>query len=90
MAHVRFTKNLARLFAGLDSVDVDAATVAEAVSRLSDMYPRLTSYLVDEHGALRRHVNIFVDDVLVQDRSRLSDPLAQDAELYVVQALSGG
>jgi molybdopterin converting factor small subunit len=47
-------------------------------------------YLVDERGRLRKHVNIFIGDAMVRDRAALSDPIADDAEVFIFQALSGG
>ncbi len=52
--------------------------------------PRLRGYLLDDQGSLRRHVALFVDGVQVRDRRGLGDPLQDDSEIYVVQALSGG
>jgi hypothetical protein len=44
----------------------------------------------DERGRLRTHVNIFIDEERVADRARLSDPVAPDARVFILQALSGG
>ena len=90
MARIRFTPNLVRLFPDLRDVEIRVTTVAEAVRALEAVHPRLSTYLVDEHGALRKHVNIFVGDRHVRDRAALSDPVSENDELFVVQALSGG
>jgi hypothetical protein len=39
---------------------------------------------------LRRHIAIFVDGRQVNDRETLADAVTENAEIYVVQALSGG
>ena len=52
--------------------------------------PKLRGYLLDDQGGLRRHLTIFIDGLRLRDRARLSDALAADSEVYVVQALSGG
>jgi hypothetical protein len=52
--------------------------------------PRLRSYLVDEHGRLRRHVNVYINDQSVTDRIGLSDADKAEDDIYVFQALSGG
>ena len=90
MPRVQFTRHLNRFFPGLSSVEVEAGTVAEVVRALERLYPGLASYLVEDQGALRRHVNIFVEGVLIQDRIGLSDPLSPDSEVDIMQALSGG
>lgn len=47
-------------------------------------------YIVDDQGALRKHLAVFIDGRPIRDRQRLSDALAADSRVYVVQALSGG
>jgi hypothetical protein len=52
--------------------------------------PRARGYVLDDQGALRKHMVIFIDGGTIRDRQTLSDTVAEDAELYVMQALSGG
>jgi hypothetical protein len=52
--------------------------------------PRARGYVLDDQGELRRHMTVFVDGAVLRDRVRLSDPVAPDGEVYVMQALSGG
>ncbi len=89
MATVHFTQNLRRHVAS-ESSEVPGRTVREALDRLFADNPKLAGYVVDEHGALRHHMNIFVDGEMVRDRQQLSDPIDDGAEIYVMQALSGG
>ena len=92
MPSVTFTRHLQRFFPSLevDGLEVSGTTVAEVVRALDERHPGLASYLVDERGALRKHVNVFVDEVLVRDRRALSDAVPEGARVYVMQALSGG
>jgi hypothetical protein len=90
MPRVSFTRHLLRFFPDLREGDVPGGTVAEVVAELDRRHPGLASYLVDDRGALRKHVNIFVGEEMVRDRERLSDPLSPDAQVFVMQALSGG
>lgn len=53
-------------------------------------FPAVRSYVVDEHGAVRKHVVIFRDDEQIADRTEQSDPVAADTVISVFQALSGG
>jgi sulfur-carrier protein len=46
--------------------------------------------VLDEQGAVRPHMVVFVDGRQVRDRQQLSDPVPRDGEIYVAQALSGG
>jgi sulfur carrier protein ThiS len=55
-----------------------------------DIHPAARTYVLDERGAVRKHVAVFVNDTLVLDREQLSDPIAADDQISVFQALSGG
>lgn len=69
---------------------VPGGTVREALEAYFVDHPRVRGYVLDEQGRLRQHVVIFVNGSQLRDRSKLSDPVPPDAELYVMQALSGG
>ena len=89
MPQVHFTRNLASQTAA-PSCDVPGATVAEALHAVFTQHPKLRSYIVDDQGALRTHVVVFVDGNAMVDRSRLTDSVRPDSEIFVMQALSGG
>lgn len=55
-----------------------------------DCHPTLRGYVLDEHGAVRHHVAIFIDGEAVRDKRDLRQPVGEGAEVYVMQALSGG
>ena len=91
MAQVRFTNHLKRFFPDLKNGErIDGQTVPEVIAGLEARHPGLASYLIDERGALRRHVNIFIGDTLVSDPERLQDPVTPDSLIFIMQALSGG
>ena len=90
MAHVQFTSHLRRFFPDLQPVQVEAETVAEVVAALDRRFPGLARYVVDDQGALRKHVNIFLGEELVRDRRGLSDPVSGETRVFIMQALSGG
>lgn len=90
MALVRFTKNLKRFFPTLCELNVPARSVAEVITAVEQKFPGISSYIIDETGALRKHVNIFVGDEMIDDRARLSDCVEPDDTVYIAQALSGG
>jgi hypothetical protein len=71
-------------------VEVEAATVRAALEQVFAQWPEMRSYLLDDQGAVRQHVMIFVDNKPLGDRGQLSDPLAPQSQVYVMQALSGG
>ncbi len=89
MATIRFTSHLVRHRAA-PAVLADGGTVAEVLARGFEGDDLLRSYVLDEQGRVRKHVNIYLDGRLIADRLRLSDAVRPDAEIYVLQALSGG
>lgn len=90
MAQVKFTPNLKRFFPDLCECEIDAATVAEIVAAVDRRWRGLGDYIIDEQGALRKHVNIFVGDELLRDKRALSDSVSANSKIFIVQALSGG
>ena len=90
MAKVVLTTNLRKYTGGVTEAEADGTTVAELLLELEARLPGLRAYVVNETGALRRHVNIFVDGELVVDRATLGDSLRPDSTVHILQALSGG
>lgn len=70
--------------------EVTAATVGEALESVFSRHPRLRGYLLDDRGAVRKHVAVFVNGVSIEQRDTLSDPVEDSDEIFVMQALSGG
>ncbi len=89
MARISFTENLRRHLP-CPPVQAEGATVRQLLERVFDENPPLRSYLLDDQGRLRKHVNVFINDGMVRDRLGLSDPVEQTDEVFVFQALSGG
>ena len=90
MITVRFTAHLNRWFPGLSSERLQASTLPEMLTQLDAHHPGLSSWIVDERGALRQHVNIFINREMIHDRKTLGDPLQDGDEVHIFQALSGG
>lgn len=89
MPTVVFTQQLAR-FVECPTLEVEGATLREALDRAFDLQPRLRGYVLDDQGAVRRHVAVFIDGQRVRDRAALGDGLAPGSRIHVLQALSGG
>lgn len=89
MPTVSFTNALQR-FLDAPAGMVEAATVGEALSAVFALRPMLRGYILDDQGAVRRHVNVFINGQPLRDRERLSDPVGGQDEIYVFQALTGG
>ena len=89
MPRVIFTSNLQRHVRCAES-RVAAGTVGAALAQVFAEQPQARGYVLDEQGHLRKHVVVFVDGRRVHDRERLSDPVGESSEVYVMQALTGG
>lgn len=89
MPHVHFTSNLRR-HVDCPSLTCNGDTVRKVLAHVFDLNPRLETYVLDDQGALRKHMRILVDGQAVDDRALLSDPVSQTSEIWVMQALSGG
>jgi sulfur carrier protein ThiS len=89
MPTVAFTTALQRFLAA-PRTQVQAATVGEALAAVFALRPALRGYLLDDQGALRRHIAVYVNGRPLGDRLRLSDEVGPRDEVYVFQALTGG
>jgi len=89
MPTVHFTLNLRR-HVECPVQTAPGKTIAEALAAVFAANPKLKGYVVDERGALRKHMAVFVDGQAAVDREGLSDAVGENSEIFVMQALSGG
>lgn len=89
MPRVFFTANLRR-HVDCPAMDAEGATVRELLANVFAAQERLGTYVLDEQGSLRKHMTVLVDGKRVRDWERLSDPVRETSEVWVMQALSGG
>jgi len=74
------------LAGGATRVQVTGSNVSEALAELVTEHPRLRTWVLDEQGQIRRHVNVFVDG----HRAGSDFSVQPDSELNIIQAISGG
>lgn len=89
MPHIRFTQNIQRHVA-CPPQTVGGSSVREALDAYFVVNPEARGYVLDDQGALRRHMAIFINGEPVLDRINLADPVATEATIDILQALSGG
>jgi sulfur-carrier protein len=89
MPAVRFTRNLQR-HVSCPPGEHAGATVRDVLEAYFAANPGVRHYVVDDQGAVRPHVAVFVGSQTVQDRVGLTDAVVERDEIYVMQALSGG
>ena len=68
-------------------VESDGATIADVLADLDAKFPGIRFRVVDEHGRLRQHMRIFVNQEAIRD---LTTPVTDADEVTIMQALSGG
>lgn len=92
MPTVEMTSHLYHFFPILENrlITVPAGSVAEILRQINKIAPGFTDYILDERGALRRHINLSINDTIVIDRLTLSDHVPENGTLFIFQALSGG
>lgn len=90
MAKVKFTSALKPFFPDLSEMEVQADTIHDIIECVNHRVPGISSYLLDENGGLRKHVNVFICEDLIKDRINLSDTVNDHDEVLIYQALSGG
>ena len=89
MTTLSFTPNLLR-HVETPTARVDGRTVREVLEGYFQVNPTVRSYVLEDQGALRKHVAIFLNRELIRDRTGLSDPVGENDAIFVSQALSGG
>lgn len=89
MPRVVFTENIQRHVV-CPACNVPGSTVREVLDAVFAINETARGYVLDEHGAVRKHMIVFVNGQMIRDREKLADQVAADAEVYVMQALSGG
>lgn len=90
MPVIKFTNSLKRFFPTLQEIDVTGDSLQDVLNNVEALYPGIKSYLLDEQGQLRKHVNIFINGNMINDRTTLTDVFTANSEIYIIQALSGG
>jgi molybdopterin converting factor small subunit len=75
---------------GAAELSLPATSVRAALLQLERHHPSLYRSVCDETGALRRHVNLFVNLANVRDRHGLDTALAPGDIVTILPAVSGG
>lgn len=78
--------------AGSPEVRLEARcrTVGDALGALAGRYPGVVDRVVDERGAVRRHVNVFVDGDDIRFLDGLSTAVREGSTIVIFPAVSGG
>ena len=74
------------LAGGTREVSIDGSTVGDVIRELERLHPRMAGWILDEHGRVRQHVNVFVDVERVREEASVAD----GATIHVLPSISGG
>ena len=86
MPVVRLRAPLSELAGGKRELSLEGATVAEVLKALEREHPDVRGWILDEHGAIREHINVFVNKEYGQESTAVSPA----DHLHVIPAISGG
>ncbi len=82
---------LMKMYIGNQSeVTLQGTTVAETLNDLIFRYPAIKFHLYDDHGELRRHINLFVNEVNIKDLNGIQTPICDFDRLILLPSISGG
>ena len=89
LVKVALTANLQKYFPR-SKFEIEASSVKELLRKMDAERPHFSSYIVEDNGAIRKHVNLFIDGEVVRDKSHVDIPLKAGSQVHIMQALSGG
>ncbi|MFZ1490709.1 MAG: ubiquitin-like small modifier protein 1 [Ilumatobacteraceae bacterium] len=87
---VRIPTTLRPLSGGESTVQVEGATLVEVLRNLEAAHPGFADRLIDDEGALRRFVNVFVADDDVRYLQGLDTPVPDGETVSIIPAVAGG
>jgi molybdopterin converting factor small subunit len=80
-----------RAYAGKqESVDVQAATVGEALSGLTSKFGDLKKHLYTEEGKLRSFVNVYLNDEDIRYLQKDQTQVREGDTISIVPSIAGG
>ncbi len=90
MPEVRLPTILRDQAGGRKAVQADGSTVGELLNDLVRQYPAMSSHLLDDDGALRKFVNVYLEDEDVRYLQKLDTIVPEDGVLSILPAVAGG
>ena len=86
MPVVRLRAPLSELAGGKRELELEGATVAGVLKALEREHPDTRGWILDERGAIREHINVFVN----KESGREETSVTPSDCLHVIPAISGG
>lgn len=89
-ATVRIPTTMRPLTGGEKQISVEPGSLSDVIAALEAAHPGLGERLLDEEGALRKFVNVFVDDDDVRYLDGLGTAVADNITVSIIPAVAGG
>ena len=87
---VRIPTPLRKLTNDVELVEVQAQTIGDAITELQGLFPGIKERLVDDTGAVRRFVNVYVNEEDIRFLENQQTPLKDGDEVSIIPAIAGG
>lgn len=87
---VRIPSPLRKLTNDQEIVPAEGATIGDILTNLDGAFPGLIERICDEHGNVRRFVNIFVNDEDIRFLEEKATAVKDGDEISIVPAIAGG
>ena len=88
--NIRIPTPLRKLTNNEELVEVKSGSVGSAIKELQSRYPGIQERLVDEAGAVRRFVNVYVNEEDIRFLKNQDTPLKDGDEVSIIPAIAGG
>lgn len=90
MPSVRIPTPLRKLTNELEVVSASGSTIAEVFNSLDQAFPGLKERICDESGAVRRFVNVYVNDEDIRGLNDQDTPVKESDDISILPAIAGG
>lgn len=87
---IRIPTPLRKLTNNEEIVEVSAPTIGGAIAELQSRYPGIRERLLDENGAIRRFVNVYLNEEDIRFLQNQETPIKDGDEISIIPAIAGG
>lgn len=87
---IRIPTPLRKLTNNEEIVEVTAPTIGGAIAELQSRYPGIRERLLDENGAVRRFVNVYLNEEDIRFLQNQETPIKDGDEVSIIPAIAGG
>ena len=89
-ATVRIPTTLRKLTNNEEVVEVKPGTIGQAIGELQNRFPGIKERLLDDSGAVRRFVNVYVNEEDIRFLQNQETAVKDGDEISIIPAIAGG